>query len=546
MSDTAIFFHSDAIESETADLVGRRSAGQSFLRGFMAHSKADQLRVVTQSKKAAHDFNKIAREMGEKRDIRVFPLRGGKDFTEAGTIFFPGPGYLDATWMRERFGPSSASLVGITHTMSTRRIIEGLHHLMLQPVHPWDAIICTSKAVHSVVATQLEEEAAFIKHRFGASDVPMPQLPIIPLGIHTKDFRPEPGHREAMRERLGASPDAVVVLTMGRLTSVEKANPVPLFMALEQVAQRINKPVHLWMAGWASREPEEALHRDGAKELCPSVKTTIIDGRESDIRRHIWSGADIFTLPVDNIQETFGLVPVEAMAAGLPVVLPDWNGFRDTVVDGETGLLIPTVMQGAGLPAGRLAARRFADGTDGYLNHLSILQQQTAIDVGAYADALELLAKDPMQRKIMGQAGVDHVKENFDWSVIIPKYMELAKELEGLRQGKEAKRGPKPLQIDPFHLYRAYPTQQINLSWSVEPKAKLSKESLAKLDTLNGRNLYQRRVLPDADMLRLANLISTQMTVDSLARVAKLRVDLVQSAVLFLAKYDFVVLREPN
>ena len=123
MSDTAIFFHSDAIETEKADLVGRRSAGQSFLRGFMEHSKADQLRVVTQSKKAAHDFNKIAREMGEKRDIRVFPLRGGKDFTEAGTIFFPGPGYLDATWMRERFGPSSASLVGITHTMSTRRII---------------------------------------------------------------------------------------------------------------------------------------------------------------------------------------------------------------------------------------------------------------------------------------------------------------------------------------------------------------------------------------------------------------------------------------
>ena len=36
----------------------------------------------------------------------------------------------------------------------------------------------------------------------------------------------------------------------------------------------------------------------------------------------------------DNIQETFGLTPVEAMAAGLPCVMSDWDGYRDTVRDG--------------------------------------------------------------------------------------------------------------------------------------------------------------------------------------------------------------------
>ena len=155
---------------------------------------------------------------------------------------------------------------------------------------------------------------------------------------------------------------------------------------VEQVAQRINKPVHLWMAGWASREPEEALHREARRNYARLLKQPSSMGMNLTFAAAIWSGADIFTLLVDNIQKP-GLVPVEAMAAGLPVVLPDWNGFRDTVVDGETGLLIPTVMQGAGLPAGRLP-RAVLDGTDGYLNHLSILQQQTAIDVGAYAVAL--------------------------------------------------------------------------------------------------------------------------------------------------------------
>jgi len=405
MSQTAIFYHSDAIETEGTELVGRRAAGQSFLRGYLDHMPGDQLRAVTQTKQAADEFNTVARKLGESREICVHSLRGGRDFSEAGTIFFPGPGYLDAAWQREAFGASKCSLVGITHTMSTRRVIEGVNRLMSEPVRPWDAIICTSNAVRSVLETQIEDTVDYLTRRFGARQVPVPQLPVIPLGIHADDFAPLPGYREALREKFEVPEDAVVVLTMGRLTSVEKANPVPLFMALEKIAQRQGAEVHLWMTGWASREAEKTLHLSGAKALCPSVKVSFIDGNDAEVRRHIWAGADVFTLPVDNIQETFGLAPVEAMAAGLPVVMPDWNGFRDTVVDGETGLLVRTVTQNAGQPAGRLAARRFADGTDGYLQHLSILQQQTAIDVGAYTEALELLIKDKIQRQIMGEAG---------------------------------------------------------------------------------------------------------------------------------------------
>lgn len=546
MSKTAYFFHSDAIESKGSDLVGRRSAGQSFLRGYLEHVPGPVVQAVTQTKQASSAFDQVARSLGETRDIRVHALRGGKDFSDAGTIFFPGPGYLDAAWRREPHGAAGCSLVGITHTMSTRRIMEGLHHLMLEPVRPWDAIICTSRAVQSVVQTQLEQEADFIRARFEAGRVPLPQLPVIPLGIHAKDFETVPGQRASMRSRFAAPDDAVVVLTMGRLTSVEKANPVPLFLALEQVAQRTGKPVHLWMAGWASREEEEALHRDGAKALCPSVTTTIIDGRDADVRRHIWSGADIFTLPVDNIQETFGLVPVEAMAAGLPVVMPDWNGFRDTVLHEETGYLIPTVQQGGGLAAGDLAARRFADGTDGYLHHLSILQQQTAIDVGAYAAALEALVSDPAKRRAMGRTGRLHVAQTFDWAQVIPQYLALADDLEAMRRVQQPKRHPLPLQIDPFTLYQGYPSDQISLDWVVSPKTPLTAEGLKALDALNGRNLYQRRILPDNDLLRISGLISSPIRIADLAKKAKQRHDVTQGAVLFLAKYDFVMLNRPK
>ena len=48
---------------------------------------------------------------------------------------------------------------------------------------------------------------------------------------------------------------------------------------------------------------------------------------------------------VDCLQETFGLTPIEAMASRLPVVVSDWNGYRDTVVEGRTGYRVPKLIR---------------------------------------------------------------------------------------------------------------------------------------------------------------------------------------------------------
>ena len=125
-SSTAIFFHADAVEGEGKDLVGRRSAGQSFLRGYLEHSPGDSIGVVTNTKKDLVTFEKIATELKAERPIDGVALRGTTDFTKHGSIFFPGPGYLEAPWRRQHFDPTACSLVGITHTVSTRRVMEGL------------------------------------------------------------------------------------------------------------------------------------------------------------------------------------------------------------------------------------------------------------------------------------------------------------------------------------------------------------------------------------------------------------------------------------
>jgi len=125
---TAILFHPDAIESEGASLVGRRSSGQSFLRGYLDHGCGDQINAVVSERKHGPAFRKVLEVLKETRPSSVLPLHADAGFDALGTIFFPGPGMMSAPWVRQHRGEASCSLVGITHTVSTRRVMRGCTH----------------------------------------------------------------------------------------------------------------------------------------------------------------------------------------------------------------------------------------------------------------------------------------------------------------------------------------------------------------------------------------------------------------------------------
>jgi glycosyltransferase involved in cell wall biosynthesis len=349
------------------------------------------------------------------------------------------------------------------NTTSSAGAMDAIASLITSPVHPWDAVICTSNAVKDNVSRLLKAQVDFLKDRLGISKLTLPQLPVIPLGIHTSDFDFTDAQKAVARKMLAVEPNTLVVLFMGRLSFHAKAHPLAMYQALEVAARASGKSVVLVECGWHANEFIQKAYADAASLACPSVRVVTLDGRKAEDRQTAWACADVFCSLSDNIQETFGIVPIEAMAAGIPVVVSDWDGYKDTVRDGVDGFRIPTVMPQGGL-GGDLSLRHALD-VDTYDMYCGHTCSFVAVDVQATADAFVKLFNNSELRRQMGEAGRTRAKEVYDWKRIIGQYEALWAQLDEIRVSKskdlKALTHPWPARMDPFHAFASYPTQAL-------------------------------------------------------------------------------------
>ncbi len=459
----AIYYHPEAYTTSGPKLMGRNAAGESFLRGYITHSNAKTFWAQVEGSDHAQMFAKTVQEYGRSEKVKAVDKNDLGSLAQPGLVYFPGPGIGKHAFHRTALGHGAWSLCGITHTTSSSGAMDALVELLTAPVQPWDALICTSNAVKDNVSRLLQSQVDYLKDRLGISKIILPQLPIIPLGIHTLDFTFSTEQKADARKTLNLSNDTLVVLFMGRLSFHAKAHPLAMYQALELAARSTGKEVLLLECGWHANEFIAKAYSNAARLACPSVRVITLDGRKAEDRQTAWASADVFCSLSDNIQETFGIVPIEAMAAGIPVVVSDWDGYKDTVRHGVDGFRIPTHMPKANL-AGDLAYRHALeiDTYDMYCGHTCSL---VAVDVQATAAAFEQLFKSPELRHQMGAAGQQRARALYDWKTIIGQYEALWADLSEIRlsQSKELQPlvHPWPARMDPFHAFASYPTKVI-------------------------------------------------------------------------------------
>jgi hypothetical protein len=314
-------------------------------------------------------------------------------------------------------------------------------------------------------------------------------LPVIPLGVDAQQFDRTESEHELARSALGLAANTTVFLFAGRLSFHAKANPAALYQALQSIANK-SGPITCIEAGVFPNTAVQAGFRTAHAALAPDVSFVWVDGNDSVRYRQAWQAADVFVSLSDNIQETFGLTPVEAMAAGLPVIVADWDGYKDTVRDGIDGYRVPTVIPPAGI--GSDLALRHALGLDTYDYFIGRASMATVVEPIALAAACFQLASNPALRRQMGEAGQRRALAEYDWSVILRRYEALANELNEIREAASGQSLVHSAQAwpergDPFHRFAHYPTAVLQGHWRVAvvygAQARLS--SLLSLSMLN-------------------------------------------------------------
>ena len=230
----------------------------------------------------------------------------------------------------------------------------------------------------------------YTRGRFAAAFGPMAGLELLPSGVDTGLYRPDPAGRAEIRARHGLT-DRPTVVCVSRL--VPRKGQDQLIRALPKIRERVPDAALLVVGGGPYRKTltkmvaELGLERDVV--LTGSVPW-------AELPAHYAAG-DVFAMPARTRGkgldvEGLGIVYLEASATGLPVVAGNSGGAPETVLDEVTGHVVE----------GR--------------------------DVGQLAETLTSLLADPVRARRMGAAGREWVTANWRWDA-------LAGRLAGLLDG---------------------------------------------------------------------------------------------------------------
>ncbi len=221
--------------------------------------------------------------------------------------------------------------------------------------------------------------ARYTRRRFASAFGPHAALEHVPPGVDVERFAPDEVARAEMRARygLGSRP---VVCCVSRL--VPRKGQDMLIRALPAIRERVPGAALVIVGGGPYRAPLQRLaDRFGVAEHV--VFTGGVPGEELPAHHAM---ADVFAMPCRTRGagldvEGLGIVYLEASATGVPVVAGRSGGAPETVLDGETGLVV-----------------------DGW-------------DVGAIAAAVGDLLAEPARAAAMGAAGRRWAVENWQWSM---------------------------------------------------------------------------------------------------------------------------------
>jgi D-inositol-3-phosphate glycosyltransferase len=224
------------------------------------------------------------------------------------------------------------------------------------------------------------------------------KITIIPPGVDTGHFYPIP--MDEAREYLGVDPDNKLVLFVGRIEPLKGLDTLIKAISCQRTAN-LGQVTLAVIGGDPNVSPQEMTAemtriQKLCDDLCMGRMVVFLGKRAQETLPYYYSAADVLVMP--SHYESFGMVALEAMACGTPVIASQVGGLAFLVKDGETGFHVPDQ------------------------------------DPEALCEKLLILLSNPYQRATMGLRAAENAK-NYAWANIAAQIVDVYKILVGGREG---------------------------------------------------------------------------------------------------------------